>query len=107
MWKFVKDKLLASMLLLGHAFPLAQILDNHPLVAFINNQHRIQRELLTQPALQLALREEDDLLDSDSDTTSPAKQSSRDQDEEGMPPDLCCARCNRHVAKVGMPALES
>ena len=46
MWKHAGGKLVASMLMLAHAWPLAQCLDNHILVSFINKQHKIQQELL-------------------------------------------------------------
>ncbi len=86
----VSEKLVVSMLMLGHHWPLAQVLGDHFLVDLINRYHQRQREAWKQPDSQLAEAEEDS-LDSDSDTTSASKDDDRD---------LTCTGCGTDIAKV-------
>ena len=93
------------MLMLGHSWPLAKVLDptpwgQHPLVTFINKQHRIQREildkqdLLSQPGGQASSRQEEQ----ESASASPSKD--REEDEGEGASDLRCARCHKRIGKV-------
>ena len=99
---------MASMLMLGHSWPLAKALDptpwgQHPLVTFINKQHRIQRDILTkqdllsQPGGQAASRQEEQGAQ-ESASVSPSKD--REEDEGEGASDLRCARCHKRIGKV-------
>jgi len=98
----------ASMLMLGHSWPLAKVLDltpwgQHPLVTFINKQHRIQREILdkqdslSQPGGQASSRQEEQGAQ-ESASASPSKD--REEDEGEGSSDLRCARCHKRIGKV-------
>jgi hypothetical protein len=98
----------ASMLMLGHSWPLAKALDphpwdQHPLVSFINKQHRIQQDilakqdLLSQPAGQAASRQEEQGVQ-EAASASPSKD--REEDEGEGASDLRCARCHKRIGKV-------
>lgn len=106
-WEHVGDKLVASMLMLGHSWPLATALDpspwgQHPLVTFINKQHRIQRDildkqdLLSQAAGQLPSRQEEQEAQ-EAASASPSKD--REEDEGEGASDLRCARCHKRIGK--------
>ena len=89
------------MLLLAHNWPLAKVLGNHTLVAFINEQHRTQREvLLSQPAMQLEVSEEEVEHISDSDTASPVKDSPGQDERKGLLRACRCTRCEKYIGKV-------
>ncbi len=99
---------MASMLMLGHSWPLAKALDptpwgQHPLVSFINKQHRIQQDilakqdLLSQAAGQAALRQEEQGAQ-EAASASPSKD--REEDEGEGASDLRCARCHKRIGKV-------
>jgi len=107
----VKGRLIASMLVLGHNWPLAEALDNHRLVAFITDQHRIHHELLKQwkqmkqqATVQPEASQAIVTRASDSDTASPLKGSPREEDEE-RPLDLRCTRCEKHIGRVSSPVV--
>ena len=48
MWELVQTLLLPSLFTLAHVMPLTSILRDHPLMAFIKYQHKLQRDLLLQ-----------------------------------------------------------
>lgn len=89
------------MLLLAHNWPLAKVLGDHTLVAFINEQHRTQREvLLSQPAMQLEVSEEEVEHVSDSDTASTVKDSPGQDERKGLLRACRCTRCEKYIGKV-------
>lgn len=107
LWDQVGDKLVASMLMLGHSWPLAKALDptpwgQHPLISFINKQHRIQQDilakqdLLSQSAGQAASRQEEQAAQ-EAGNASPSKD--REEDEGEGASDLRCARCHKRIGK--------
>ncbi|DBA91120.1 TPA: hypothetical protein ACH3X1_016083 [Trebouxia sp. C0004] len=104
-WEHVGDKLVASMLMLGHSWPLAKALDpwgQHPLISFINKQHRIQQDilakqdLLSQPSGQAALSQEEQGAQ-EAASASPSKD--REEDDGEGASDLRCARCHKRIGK--------
>ena len=103
MWRHAGDKLVASMLMLAHAWPLAQALDNHILLTFIDQQHRAQQELLleqdvlSQHTMQPALRQEEQGQEGSSGGASPEKDR---EEDGGKDADLRCARCQKRIGKV-------
>lgn len=94
MWHEVSNKLIAAMLTLGYTWPLAEALDNHPLVTFINEQHKIQQQ---------AANEEEELQESGSDSTSVVKDGPEEGGEDGKQ-GLRCTRCDKSLAQVSNTA---
>ena len=92
------------MLMLGHSWPLAKALDptpwgQHPLVTYINKQHRIHRDILDKQDLlrQPGSRQEEQGAQ-ESASASPSKD--REEDEGEGASDLRCARCHKRIGKV-------
>ena len=98
-WDAVKDRLLASMLLLGYTWPLSEALDNHPLVTFINNEHRVRHN-------QIAHHDVHDVYgsygsDPGKSDTGAAFQDSPSQEANRRPPEaFWCAGCSKSLAQV-------
>ena len=98
---------MASMLMLGHSWPLAKALDptpwgQHPLVTYINKQHRIQRDILdTQDLLSQPGSRQEEQGAHESASASPSKD--REEDEGEGSSDLRCARCHKRIGKVSQP----
>lgn len=100
LWDHVKGRLVASMLMLANTWPLAQVLDDHPLVGFINAQHRRLREQLLQAKMQQQRMQEEAHRASDRDAASPAKDSQGEEEEEVLVQEVVCARCEKFLRKV-------
>lgn len=94
MWRYVKDKLTASLLMLGHAWPLSDALDNHALVNSINQLHKACHE-------QLANTQDTDLgTESSGSDMSPESAETTEADNKHKPEGLGCARCNETIPQV-------
>jgi hypothetical protein len=95
LWRFVKDKLTASLLMLGHAWPLSEALDNHPLVKLINKLHKAYHEQLVN-----GQDTDTDSESSGSDLPELAEDQTTEADNEDEPEGLCCAQCDRKIPHV-------
>ena len=101
---------MASMLMLGHSWPLAKALDptpwgQHPLVTYINKQHRIQRDILDKQDLlsQPGSRQEEQEEQGAHESASASPSKDREEDEGEGSSDLRCARCHKRIGKVSQP----
>jgi len=99
-WEKVKGRLVAAMLMLGNTWPLAEALNNHVLVTFINEQHQILRKQLLQRQEQPENKQHETHRASGSESASPAKESPGEEEEEGAKEELLCARCDKYMGRV-------
>ena len=101
-WEQVQGRLITSMLILGHTWPLAEALDNHPLVTFINYQHKTKRELmlLHNPAMLFGPSQEEVLQASDSNTASHGTERLGEENIGALPEELRCTRCEKPITGV-------
>ncbi len=93
MWRYVKDKLTASLLMLGHAWPLSEALDNHPLVNSINQLHKACHK-------QLANTRDTDTETESSGSDPPESAETTEADNKDKPEGLRCAKCNQKIPQV-------
>ncbi len=103
MWEKVKGRLVAAMLMLGSTWPLAEALNNHALVTFINEQHQVLRKQLLQRQLQPDSKQHETHRASGSESASPAKESPGEEEEEAAKEELLCARCDKYMGRVSSP----
>ena len=99
-WDKVKGRLVAAMLMLGSTWPLAEALNNHVLVSFINEQHQILREQLLQRQVQPENKQHETHRASGSESASPAKESPVEEEDEAAKEELLCARCDKYMGRV-------
>ncbi len=102
-WDKVKGRLVAAMLMLGSTFPLAEALNNHVLVSFINEQHQILRKELLQRQVQPETKQHETHRASGSESASPAKENPGEEEEEAAKEELLCARCDKYMGRVSSP----
>jgi mannitol-specific phosphotransferase system IIBC component len=102
-WDKVKGRLVAAMLMLGSTFPLAEALNNHVLVSFINEQHQILRKQLLERQRQPETKQHETHRASGSESASPAKESPEEDEEEAAKEELLCARCDKYMGRVSSP----
>ncbi len=102
-WEKVKGRLVAAMLMLGNTWPLAEALNNHVLVTFINEQHQILRKQLLQRQEQPENKQHETHRASGSGSASPVKDSPRETEEEVAKKELLCARCDKYMGRVSSP----
>ena len=102
-WEKVKGRLVAAMLMLGNTWPLAEALNDHVLVTFINEQHQLLRKQLLQRQQQPENKQHETHRASGSESASPAKESPGEEDEEVAKEELLCARCDKYMGRVSSP----
>lgn len=109
LWDNVKGKILASMFILGRTWDLAVPLGNHPLLHFIEDQHSIQRELLSRPKASSESMDEElaQGLDDIGLLVKKLGPDSRSDDEQQQQQqfsiDQRCTRCDRRISTVSFP----
>ena len=89
------------MLILGHTWALADVLDNHALAAFVKDLHKVHRALRPSERRKRhkeCVEEEAQAADND---TIPAVRDSHKGEAEVLLKDWRCARCEKYIAKVG------
>ncbi len=92
MWRYVKDRLTASLLMLGHAWPLSEALDNHPLVSSINQLHKACHKLVN--------KQDTDTETKSSGSDPPGSAETTEADNKDKPKGLRCAKCNQKIPQV-------
>ena len=95
LWRYARNKLTASLLMWGHAWPLSEALDNHPLVNSMHQLHRGYHKQLVN------MQDTDtDTESSGSDLPESAEGQTTEADNEGEPKGLCCAKCHQKIPQV-------
>ncbi|DBB02181.1 TPA: hypothetical protein ACH3X3_011214 [Trebouxia sp. C0006] len=89
MWRYVKDRLTASLLMLGHAWPLSEALDNHPLVSSIDQLHKACHKLVN--------KQDTDTETKSSGSDPPGSAETTEADNKDKPKGLRCAKCNQKI----------
>lgn len=103
LWEKVKGRLVAAMLMLGSTWPLAEALNNHVLVSFINEQHQFLHKELLHRQRQPENKQHETHRAPGSESALPAKESPGEEEEEAAKEELLCARCDKYMGRVSSP----